>query len=1026
MRHNGALMSDKTDKDAVFTCSSKNNNNNHSQPIKYALERKLQQRTPREQLIDQGIMPALATAPSLLSQKTKLERAKTGDYLQKKIRVRPNRAQLVQRHILNDVSQAIDPSLLANQMKLKRKKLEDDLNERLAIRPGPLELVKDNILEQGTAVGLAIQEGNIDYTETAKSHLLEPISPESFDGSPEPSPDGNSLITQIPPTSIAEFFNKNASNITLSQGSQPLDGKPYEESQSLKKEGRSRKKSPKPKFKKYKYHEYRPPNGELQKSNLPMDSPYALMLQQQQLYLQLQVLYQNYPQFVSLPSIPENTAKISNNNNNVDDEKPVKIEDMRVVDMRKELKMRGLPVSGSKTDLIERLKASLSFSGDQGVNSTENLSNDSMESNQGSLVSSISSGSPIPVSSVTTIVNGHTKLGRSNSLPAHEARLQQVQMQLMANCKKLQTQLPPEVQQQLQHLQYLNLQTHLQQLRVQPHTNIQPKPIQFNVQTSSSQQPVSVANQHQQVSTMAPIKKELNVTDSCVFSQQQIQQSSGQVFTHSTTTSDAQAPFFSHPLSTNLPSPVITMTQATPSLITNSANLEQQKHMQNFSPAQSQGLLHLKAEANKLNIAASHSEPDLSHMDKLDFSGWNQGMKHLTHDNKPISPSHGSPCQTPNMFAPPAHHHQEHKSRPIESVEYNPAREKPDSMQRSYSEHTQEDGGIMMHAVGQDAEKQRSMSEPANPFVHRRSCSLPSGQLFFDHLNPPPSYEAHMAAQMHRKLSQEHIYQPQQHTVPAKTEDMDQGMDAQQDRELTQELQRVMMKQDLGVDNDEILEILGASVGSSVGSPVHSTANKVIISSPPNQLSPQRFGQAPHVQNNSNVSKSPSANFLGVHNSPSNNQQFQRRLSRSCEDVTGLTSYNNPNNVNPKHGMQSSAEGSLADLDSIIMSPASPMRIDSDTDHLMSMSNSIPIPSNYVHKSDTLSWLDLSNSPIMTSPTGAATEVTYMNRASPPPTLYGASPSLHHEQFPLSLFELDATGSNNLSHDFSEAMDFCV
>lgn len=684
------------------------------------------------------------------------------------------------------MSQAIDPSLLANQMKLKRKKLEDDLNERLAIRPGPLELVKDNILEQGTAVGLAIQEGNVDYTETARSHLLEPISPESLDGSPEPSPDGNSFTSQIPPTSIAEFFNQNTSNITLSQGSPPLDGKPAE---GLRKEGRSRKKSPKPKFKKYKYHEYRPPNGELQKSNLPMDSPYALMLQQQQLYLQLQVLYQNYPQFVSLPSIPENTAKISNHNNNLVNEKPVKIEDMRVVDMRKELKMRGLPVSGSKTDLIERLKASLSFSGDQRANSPDNSSNDSTESNQCSIASSMASGS---VSSVAmTTINGHTKLGRSNSLPAHEARLQQVQMQLMANCKKLQTQLPPEVQQQLQHLQYLNLQTHLQQLRVQPQTNIQPKPIQFDVQTSSSQQPVSVANQQQQVSTMAPIKKELNVTDSCVFSQQPHQQTTGQVFTHPTTTSAVQTPYFAHPLSTNQPSPVITMTQAIPSLTTNSSNLEQQKHMQKFLPAQSQGLLHLKAEASKLNIAASHSEPDLSHMDKLDTSCWNQGMKHFTHDNKPISPSHGSPCQTPNMFLPAVQHHQEHISRPIESVEYNSSKVRPDNMQRSYSEHTQEDGGIMMHAVGQETEKQRSLSEPANPFIHRRSCSLPSGQLFFDHLSPPPSYEAHMAAQMHRKLSQEHIYQPQQQAVPAKTEDMDLAMDPQQDRELTQELQRV-------------------------------------------------------------------------------------------------------------------------------------------------------------------------------------------------------------------------------------------
>ncbi|EDO30957.1 predicted protein, partial [Nematostella vectensis] len=120
------------------------------------LERKLQLRRPREQLINQGIMPAAMTAPGLLSQKSKLERAKTGDLLQKKIRVRPNRAQLVQRHILDDTSVGVDPSLIAKQIQLKRKKLEDDLNDKLLARPGPLELVKENILEAGTAVGQAV------------------------------------------------------------------------------------------------------------------------------------------------------------------------------------------------------------------------------------------------------------------------------------------------------------------------------------------------------------------------------------------------------------------------------------------------------------------------------------------------------------------------------------------------------------------------------------------------------------------------------------------------------------------------------------------------------------------------------------------------------------------------------------------------------------------------------------------------------------------------------------------------------
>lgn len=44
------------------------------------------------------------------------------------------------------------------------------------------------------------------------------------------------------------------------------------------------------------------------------------------------------------------------NNNGVDFEKVVKIEDMRVVDMRRVLKERGFLVFGFKIDLIKRLK----------------------------------------------------------------------------------------------------------------------------------------------------------------------------------------------------------------------------------------------------------------------------------------------------------------------------------------------------------------------------------------------------------------------------------------------------------------------------------------------------------------------------------------------------------------------------------------------------------------------------------------------------------------------------------------------
>ncbi|CAB4023704.1 myocardin-like isoform X1 [Paramuricea clavata] len=64
------------------------------------LARRLQLRRPREELVNQGIMPAVSAAPIILQQKSKLERARKSDILQRKIRVRPDRSQLIQRHIL--------------------------------------------------------------------------------------------------------------------------------------------------------------------------------------------------------------------------------------------------------------------------------------------------------------------------------------------------------------------------------------------------------------------------------------------------------------------------------------------------------------------------------------------------------------------------------------------------------------------------------------------------------------------------------------------------------------------------------------------------------------------------------------------------------------------------------------------------------------------------------------------------------------------------------------------------------------
>ncbi|KAM9557907.1 myocardin-like isoform 3-T4 [Salvelinus alpinus] len=167
----------------------------------------------------------------------------------------------------------------------------------------------------------------------------------------------------------------------------------------------------KPKVKKLKYHQYIPPDQKAEKSPPPMDSAYTRLLQQQQLFLQLQILSQqkhahthshthsqythsqhaqhthqhsfNYQPLhqpalaqkqssqqlmVCSSSFPTNTVNSSSlssvkttysGQTNVSPVKPAplppNLDDLKVSELRQQLRIRGMPVSGTKMALIERL-----------------------------------------------------------------------------------------------------------------------------------------------------------------------------------------------------------------------------------------------------------------------------------------------------------------------------------------------------------------------------------------------------------------------------------------------------------------------------------------------------------------------------------------------------------------------------------------------------------------------------------------------------------------------------------------------
>ncbi|XP_054624126.1 myocardin-related transcription factor B isoform X2 [Dunckerocampus dactyliophorus] len=389
---------------------------------KNVLQLRLQQRRTREQLVDQGIMPPLKSPAAFHGQIRSLERARTENFLKHKIRSRPERAELVRMHILQETG--AEPSLQATQMKLKRARLADNLNEKIAQRPGPMELVEKNIIPVDSNLKQVII-GQVNYHKVLDEDSSDALSPEQpasqesqssipspVEGKgpepPSPAPLPPSILKSHPAAiqSTTDKIKVIATNeqpasrpaispaqpVTPVTPSKPGPTLVKQSQQKLPSEkSRSKKgKEAKPRVKKLKYHQYVPPDQKQEACESQMDSSYARLLQQQQLFLQLQILSQQQQHYnyqtilpaplkpvtegqsgspnalptsivVSLPTAPPPPPMpLARQNNSLLNRKPgvlpANLEEMKVAELKLELKLRGLPVSGTKTDLIERLK----------------------------------------------------------------------------------------------------------------------------------------------------------------------------------------------------------------------------------------------------------------------------------------------------------------------------------------------------------------------------------------------------------------------------------------------------------------------------------------------------------------------------------------------------------------------------------------------------------------------------------------------------------------------------------------------
>ncbi|XP_054861418.1 myocardin-related transcription factor B-like isoform X2 [Amphiprion ocellaris] len=365
------------------------------QSLRQVLQLKLQQRRTREELVSQGIMPPLKSSASFHEQRRSLERARTEDYLKRKIRSRPERSELIRMHILQET--LAEPSLQAKQLQLKRARLADNLNDKIAHRPGPMELIHKNILPVHSSIRQAmIASGENSSCEEDSNDSLSPGQPGSQEcppglgTSPAETVAGGSFPspTQVPPEAPLPPISGSSVTLKLTNGTSASSVQRTGVNSHIKPKPKSdhsaqrhkKTKDNKPKIKKLKYHQYISPDQKEDKEPPPhLDSSYAKILQQQQLFLQLQILSQQQQQqhynyhtiLPALPSsssssppgppaapptLPPNQRSSAPLNGTKPASLPPNLDEMKVAELKSELKLRSLPVSGTKNDLIERLR----------------------------------------------------------------------------------------------------------------------------------------------------------------------------------------------------------------------------------------------------------------------------------------------------------------------------------------------------------------------------------------------------------------------------------------------------------------------------------------------------------------------------------------------------------------------------------------------------------------------------------------------------------------------------------------------
>ncbi|XP_019867918.2 myocardin-related transcription factor B isoform X2 [Aethina tumida] len=407
------------------------------------LKAKIQQRPPRQELERRHILDAdpAHVDPSLAEKQRMLKKARLADQLNDQLSHRPGPLELIQKNILHTeepIEQAVKtgriPYKATSEGQLNRPQHphsyitpEEDSqsSEGDIVSPAPSDVLETAAKSAGIVVSL-IQptDGTVvvttaapvlkDNSELVFAEMCRSVTAPLLSQGSASSPASlvSSTSTLSPLSSVASpvpsIISQPATPVPVPPPPPPMNlvsraiPSPAKSDAPGKDKNRKKSKSKSaPKTRTIKFHEYKGPPSAQKNTNAAAnagESSYDLLLQQQTLLLQFQLQLQHkYPKIVLPVSQKAQTSESNNNNSHLNNQQPSpaastssesstqarlsgRLEDMKVSDLKAELKRRSLPVSGSKQNLIDRLK---SFTGEI-INHGDTVQGNSMDQSHNS------------------------------------------------------------------------------------------------------------------------------------------------------------------------------------------------------------------------------------------------------------------------------------------------------------------------------------------------------------------------------------------------------------------------------------------------------------------------------------------------------------------------------------------------------------------------------------------------------------------------------------------------------------------